>query len=245
MFALFVQWLHDKPSFRSHLDEGVRRAATVPHRLLDAHWAMVRLHLFASRLQLYRLQDLVMDCIQDLYLKRDWDVAPSLIKFLYGECATLASVRLRRWAVAMVAFRLAVSPDEDDHDSFADLMYSLPDFRADYERHIANMRAAQLDLRFKNPQLRIAANKHTCEERTFGFRQCSFHSHRATVGQNRCPHGDELSRSENRVSGIYDIGRSPRPPQQGDYPRPLRHGLSPCLGSVPSTIDEEAPQRRQ
>jgi hypothetical protein len=36
--------------------------------------------------------------------------------------------------------------------------------------------------------LRIPANRLRNDERAFGFRQCSFHSHRSSVGERRCPH---------------------------------------------------------
>ncbi len=39
----------------------------------------------------------------------------------------------------------------------------------------------------KNPQLRLPENKLRSEERFFGFRQCSFHSHRSAVGEGVCP----------------------------------------------------------
>jgi hypothetical protein len=39
----------------------------------------------------------------------------------------------------------------------------------------------------KNPQLRLPMNKLRNEERFFGFRQCSFHSHRSTIGEGVCP----------------------------------------------------------
>lgn len=266
MFALFVEWLHDKPFFKVHLDESVRKASErgVPKLLLDIHWTMVRLHLFASRLQLHQLQDLLMDTIQDLYLKRDWDVAPNLVEFLYRQCEALPSVRLRRWAVAMVAFRLTVSyhntPLNDvvdcDAAEFRRLFHQLPEFTTDYARHLRNMRAAGLDVRFKNPQLRIGANRLGSEERSFGFRQCSFHSHRKTIGQARCLHqvADANTGETRVVSAIYDMGRSPRPPQNNHYYQRQEYQETDCLdpppgifpsrpwmspgASVPSTVED-------
>lgn len=142
-----------------------------------------------------------MDIIQDLYLKCDWDVSPSLITYLYTKCEALPSVRLRRWVVAMVAFSLTGSSSNaspvkyhpqdsqtSDLTHIHALLESLPEFAADHAIHIQKMDDSGLDVRFKNPQLRIPANKLRNEERAFGFRECSFHSHRATVGERRCPH---------------------------------------------------------
>lgn len=197
MFTLFVHWLHS-PSpaiFRRFLDE---RESSTPSS--SSHDALIRLHLFASHLDLHRLQDLAMDAIQDLYLRQDWDVPPSLIRYLYTQCEAVPAVRLRRWAVAMVAFSLNSNDgggdDDDDGGGGAVevggghhlLFQSLPAFKADYATHMQNMKVAGLDVRFKNPQLRIAANKLRNDQRLVGFRECSFHSHRAAVGERPCPH---------------------------------------------------------
>lgn len=233
MFGLFVEWLHSPSSFRSYLDdtaalaqqESDRSNATnaggeSPTQLL--HWALIRLHLFASHLELLPLQDLAMDAIQDLYLRCDWDIAPSVIAYLYTRCETSHAVRLRRWAVAMVAFSLTVAwhltheqqqrRSEDSSQSYRvhqrtassssssstapvcdparlhSMLDALPEFADDYATHVRSMRAAGLDMRFKNPQLRIPDNTLRNDKRVFGFRECSFHSHRAAVGQSPCPH---------------------------------------------------------
>ncbi|KAF5012243.1 hypothetical protein FDECE_1702 [Fusarium decemcellulare] len=197
MFGLFVDWVHLGLGFRQHLDEAINNAYDAgEEETRSIHWSLIRLHLFASRLGLYRLQDLSMDVIQDLYLRCDWDVPPGLVTFLYTECEDLAAIRLRRWAVAMVAFSFTGGPRLTFHtqDSaseptrFSDLLEELPEFAADYDMHMTKMRLSGLDIRFKNPQLRIPANRLRNEERAFGFRQCSFHSHRSTVGERRCPH---------------------------------------------------------
>ncbi|PNY25750.1 Uncharacterized protein TCAP_04312 [Tolypocladium capitatum] len=200
MFALFVEWVHSPSSFRRFLDHAVQSAHETSHRASeDVHWAIVRLHLFASDLDLCKLQDLAMDALQDLYLEYDWDVPPSLIAYLYKQCEALTSVRIRRWVVAMAAFSLTVGPSQSPkvqpQDSATSesarlraLFESLPEFAADYIMHVRNMKAAGLDVRFKNPQLRISANKLRNDQRMFGFRECSFHSHRATVGEGPCPH---------------------------------------------------------
>lgn len=206
MFALFVHWVHLGLEFRHHLDDAVTSAyETSDQATRDIHWSMIRLHLFASRLGMYRLQDLAMDAIQDLYLRCDWDVPPSLVTFLYTDCEEFAAIRLRRWAVAMVAFsftggpRLTFNPQgsaTSETGRFSDLLEELPEFAADYDIHMEKMRLSGLDIRFKNPQLRIPANRLRNEERAFGFRQCSFHSHRSSAGERRCPH--EAGSSKHR-----------------------------------------------
>jgi hypothetical protein len=111
MFSLFVDWVHLGLRFRPHLEEMISNAYDAgTEASQDIHWCLIRLHLFASRLGLYRLQDLAMDAIQDLYLRCDWDVPSGLIRFLYTECEDLAAIRLRRWAVAMVAFSFTGGP---------------------------------------------------------------------------------------------------------------------------------------
>ncbi|KAM3558184.1 hypothetical protein ARSEF4850_004720 [Beauveria asiatica] len=248
MFGLFVEWLHAPLSFRSYLDDTAAAAAAAaaatrdplspsslpsssspasPAQLL--HWALVRLHLFAAHLGLAPLQDLAMDALQDLYLCCDWDVSPAVVTYLYTRCEARPAARLRRWAVAMMAFSLAVAdwhtttgssggggragggppPRPDDSRTAAaaaaatasaasaadadtrlrGLIGALPELAADYATHVRSMRRAALDMRFKNPQLRIPANALRNEKRAFGFRECSFHSHRRAVGQGACPHG--------------------------------------------------------
>ncbi|CAM1506800.1 Fc.00g064410.m01.CDS01 [Cosmosporella sp. VM-42] len=198
MFALFVEWVHQPDEFREYLADAVSKAHETSEQACQGiHWAILRLHLFASHLSLYELQDLAMDAVQDLYLRCDWDVPPTLITYLYTKCEALAAVRLRRWAVAMVAFSLtgnsnisfpSQDPETSDTPRFQHLFDTIPEFAADYAIHTRKLRASGLDARFKNPQLRIPANKLRNEERAFGFRECSFHSHRALVGERRCPH---------------------------------------------------------
>lgn len=238
MFALFVEWLHSRSTFRWYLDDAVNAAQeTTRQAVQDIHWTIIRLHLFASHLDLYPLQDLAMDALQDLYLKCDWDVTPTIINYIYTKCEALPAVRLRRWAVAMVAFSLTggshMSPhlphthseadtDPDAGDAQAEdedlpkdpprrfhaLLHALPEFAIDYAMHVRKMHASGLDLRFKNPQLRIPANRLRNEERAFGFRQCSFHSHRATVGERRCPHDASRggrARKRDEDSMIFEL----------------------------------------
>lgn len=223
MFAIFVEWVHSPATFRRFLDHAATAAEETSERTAqDLHWAIVRLHLFASHLDLYRLQDLVMDAIQDQYLRSDWDVPPSLIVYLYTQCEALPAVRVRRWAVAMVAFSLAVDSEQplkfhpqdsatSDPARFRALFDSLPEFASDYTTHVRNMKAAGLDLRFKNPQLRISANKLRNDQRLFGFRECSFHSHRAAVGESRCPYievgGRSKPASELEKRGMHKMSK--------------------------------------
>ncbi|OAA48777.1 hypothetical protein NOR_02027 [Metarhizium rileyi] len=215
MFALFVRWVHAPDTFRRFLERSIATAHDESEQAAqDIHWATIRLHLFASHLDLHKLQDLAMDAIQDLYLTCDWDVPPSLIVYLYTQCESLPAVRVRRWAVAMVAFSLAVEnnteqlkshpqdPTTSDPARFRALFDSLPDFAADYAMHVRNMRTAGLDVCLKNPQLRIMANKMRNDERLFGFRECSFHSHRAAVGEKRCPHNDGRGHSRRSEMGL-------------------------------------------
>lgn len=203
MFELFAAWVHDPHSFRRHLDEAITAACATPPPKPGAmdttrttpsqrlHWALVRLHIFASTLSAAALQDAAMDAIQDLYLRRDWDVTPRFIAFLYAQCTPATSLRLRRWAVAMVTFSLS-SPSPPRNPAaprqFQALLRRHAEFSAEYAGHLRKMAASGLDIRVKNPQLRIPANRLRNEERRFAFRQCAFHTHRASVGEGRCPH---------------------------------------------------------
>jgi hypothetical protein len=222
MFEFFVTWLHEPESFRRHLDEAINTAAkrndASSQRL---HWSLVRLHLFAVQIALPELQDAAMDAIQDLYLGCNWDVTVGFVRYLYGMCDARTSTRLRRWTVAMVSWSVAGGApsggagggcgDDDDFCSdptrFDCLFGRYPEFEADYAVHARMMKSSKIDMRIKNPQLRIPANKLRSDERHFGFRQCSFHSHRATVGERKCPHS------------IKPISRPP-PPPPADIQRP-------------------------
>lgn len=93
--------------------------------------------------------------------------------------------------------------DTSDPSHFQKLLETLPEFEMDYSMHMRKIKASRLDIRLKNPQLRIPANKLRNDERAFGFRECSFHSHRAAVGQRRCPHA--MVGPEGRS---LDMGRS-------------------------------------
>ena len=244
MFELFVIWLHHRSSFRSvldgvingrsfsHYDENTPpmtptspRAQVANSPDLDSlhaqkiHWGLVRLHLFAARLSLFQLQDTAIDALQDLYLARDWDVTPRLIRFLYFSSVggSDVGVRMRRWAVAMVAWQLAAvgaDPDMsiDSNDSFeaacsastlriANLFLRCPAFKMDYVAHVNKMTASGLTIQVKNPQLRMPTNKLRSDERVFAFRHCSFHSHRAAVGEKQCPH---VMRAKRGIGSLED-----------------------------------------
>ncbi|KAF6840350.1 hypothetical protein CMUS01_03947 [Colletotrichum musicola] len=194
MFDLFVVWLHQRDGFRRHLDEMIALVSDAPgvpcQRL---HWALVRLHIFAARLDLHHLQDLAIDALQDIYLRCDWDVTPRFVEYVYGQCDSQAAMRIRRWTVAMVAWSVAggsssMAREDGGLERFQEMMERFPEFTTDYTSHLRKMKSSKLNTCIKNPQLRIPANKLRNEERQFGFRQCSFHSHRAAVGERRCPH---------------------------------------------------------
>ncbi|KAL8387826.1 hypothetical protein RB595_009647 [Gaeumannomyces hyphopodioides] len=208
MFELFVLWLYHRRAFAALVDEAVTSilaaeaesgdSRTAEARLRGLHWALVNLHLFAVAVGLPALQDLAMDAVQDLYLRLDWDVSPRFVRFLYEREAD-AALRLRKWAVAMAAWCLAssssgkgCSAEGADADStaaqFQVLLESYPEFCQDYSTHLSRMHSSRTNPVIKNPQLRIPTNALRNEERHFGFRMCSFHSHRASVGQGRCPH---------------------------------------------------------
>lgn len=223
MFGLFVEWVHSPETFRDYLDSAIHSAFKKREQAsLDIHWAIIHLHLFASQLSLSDLQDASMDAIQDLYLKYDWDVPPKLIIYLYTECEAEPSIRLRRWAVAMVAFRLAVGsqlkfPEQDstnlDPNQFYALFQSLSEFSADYAQHIKYMKESGHDIELKNPQLRMPENEESNDGQFYGFRQCSFHSHSSEVGEGPCPLA--ATRSPSRAMSAPDLPR----PRWGKHKR--------------------------
>ncbi|KAI6354449.1 hypothetical protein MCOR25_008593 [Pyricularia grisea] len=241
MFDLFVLWLYHRQTFSAAVDRALSaivaaEADTGDHeagsaRLRGLRWALVHLHLFAAAVDLPALQDASMDAIQDLYLRLDWDVSPRFVRSLYERRAAEA-FRLRKWAVAMVAWTLSSggasgrcngdddNDDGDDNDlmsqedreaaaeaiasQFQHLMDRFREFHDDYTAHLRKMAGSRSSVCIKNPQLRIPTNSLRNDERNFGFRMCSFHSHRASVGQGQCPHskGDESSRHSVMVMPI-------------------------------------------
>ncbi|KAK3341070.1 hypothetical protein B0T25DRAFT_442223 [Lasiosphaeria hispida] len=202
MFELFVLWLYRRRAFLALVDYAVPRVtrdasvfATLP-KLQTLRWKLVRLHLFAAVIDLPALQDVAMDALQDLYLRCDFDVSPHFVAFLYGDCNTEHAFRLRKWAVAMLAWTLhGVERNPAVATQFERLFTAYPSLADDYKIHLEKMALSKADVRIKNPQLRLPMNKLRSGERFFGFRQCSFHSHRATVGEKVCPHLVEHSLS--------------------------------------------------
>ncbi|KAL0466600.1 hypothetical protein QR685DRAFT_609115 [Neurospora intermedia] len=216
VFELFIVWLYDRRAFQAYVDSAVEKASrdrysptSSPSRISPARhspsrmgtarhaettdserralrWNLVRLHLFAEIIDLPALQDDSMDALQDLYLRCDWDMSPGFITFLYGDCSLDNTVRLRKWAVAMLAWTL--HGGDGTSSEFEKLFAVFPKLKADYGMHFNKMAASKADLRIKNPQLRLPMNNLRSEERLFGFRQCSFHSHRSAVGEGVCPH---------------------------------------------------------
>ncbi|KAK3949260.1 hypothetical protein QBC32DRAFT_316974 [Pseudoneurospora amorphoporcata] len=216
VFELFIVWLYDRRAFQAYVDSGIEKASrdrasptSSPSRISPARqspsrvgatrhaetresgrrtlrWDLVRLHLFAEIINLPALQDASMDALQDMYLRCDWDMSPGFISFLYGDCSLENAVRLRKWAVAMLAWTL--HGGDGTSSQFEKLFAAFPRLKADYGIHFNKMAASKADIRIKNPQLRLPINNLRSEERFFGFRQCSFHSHRSTVGEGVCPH---------------------------------------------------------
>lgn len=195
VFELFVLWLYHRRAFPTLVDQAVPRVprdastfAQVP-KLQALRWNLARLHIFAAVIDLPALQDLAMDALQDLYLRCDLDVSPRFLAFLYQECDGNHAFRLRKWAVAMLAWSLhAANSDAGLYDR---LFAVYPALREDYSVHLQKMAQSKADVRIKNPQLRLPMNKLRSGERFFGFRLCSFHSHRASVGEAMCPHLSE------------------------------------------------------
>lgn len=198
MMDLFVVWLYQRNSFRTMLEKMVAAATVVPNpantaKILNSrrvlHWNLVKLHLFAAVIRLPVLQDVAMDAIQDLYLRCDWDVSFNFVRYLYDECSREQAFRLRKWSVAMLAWTL--SNGSGDALAFNELFDEFPELYDDYVKHMDKMDDSRANVCIKNPQLRLPRNKLKNEERHFGFRQCSFHSHRSSVGEGRCPYAAE------------------------------------------------------
>lgn len=222
MFELFVLWLSRPAAFRTFIETATATLPKDGRRCRALHWSLVKLHLFASVVAVPALQDYALDALQDLYLRCDWDVSPRFLRFLWAECDAEAACRLRKWAVAMLAWTLANGPA--DGDGFAALFAAHQDLRQSYDAHLAKMASSGADLHVKNPQLRIPRNDLRSEDRHFGFRQCSFHSHRRTVGQGRCPHS--LAARSPRTPGMAGHSRSASEP-------PL---MSPLLAKPPGLL---------
>ncbi|KAK4192810.1 hypothetical protein QBC35DRAFT_203395 [Podospora australis] len=192
MFEIFVLWLYQRRRFHTFMDDVIRTIS--PDECRAVRTNLVRLHLFAAIIELPGLQDLAMDALQDMYLRFDWDMSPRFLAFIYGDCDPEHAVRLRKWGVAMLAWTLHGADMGSVLSNQIDKLFAaFPQLKADYQLHLDKMIQSRADVRLKNPQLRLPANKLRSGERFFGFRQCTFHSHRATVGEGECPHSLALS----------------------------------------------------
>ncbi|KAI0136301.1 hypothetical protein BJ170DRAFT_6244 [Xylariales sp. AK1849] len=184
MFELFSHWVYDRGNFQSFIDEAEANDCCESLR-----WDLVNLHLFAARIGLSSLQDVAMDGIQDIYLRRNWDITPRLVSHIYIECDPEDSHRLRKWIVAMTAWSLGGCMEKVGTAEKVEALFDMcPAFWSDYVAHLYKTSQSKIKLQFKNPQLRLPSNNLRNEERQFGFRLCSFHTHRSSVGQGRCPH---------------------------------------------------------
>ncbi|KAI0009108.1 hypothetical protein F4779DRAFT_617936 [Xylariaceae sp. FL0662B] len=184
MFELLCYWLNNE---RKGFDKVVDTAEA--ERTCDElHWDFVNLHIFAAQVELPALQDYAMDAIQDIYLRCNWDVNPRLIDHVYRSCDPQESCRLRKWIVAMTAWTLSGVVPPDLAKKIQRLFETCPDFLVEYNTHTRKMTKSGNEGPFKNPQLRLPSNNLRNGERQFGFRQCSFHTHRSRVGQGKCPH---------------------------------------------------------
>lgn len=261
MIELFVFWLYQRSSFRALVEQMIESVAAQPrtadkdqaHRFQASrralHWNFIRLHLFAAVTRIPALQDVAMDAVQDLYLRCDWDVSVTLARFLYRSCTREQAFRLRKWAVAMIAWSL--SSGVGDPLAYDDLFADLPDLWADYDRHVDWASDSKVDRRVKNPQLRLPRNKLRSDERHFGYRQCSFHSHRSSVGEGRCPHDFRKAVRAPLLSPTQDTGfedGSPRllpakvdvaPPEMCSYePQHRPSGSGSVIWTVPESAEE-------
>lgn len=250
MMELFVLWLYQRHSFRTVLENMVA-AVTMPPtpatrvKILKSrrslHWNVVKLHLFAAVIRLPVLQDIAMDAIQDMYLRCDWDVSFNFVRFLYEECTREQAFRLRKWAVAMLAWTL--SNGSGDPVAFNELFAEFPELHDDYMKHVDKMTDSRADARVKNPQLRLPRNKLKNEERHFGYRQCSFHSHRSSVGEGRCPYAMEQPEVVSPVSPhqppTTPSQPSPKPAASNSYSR-HRHARVQSTATEIWTVHESA-----
>ncbi|KAJ4296074.1 hypothetical protein N0V88_004776 [Collariella sp. IMI 366227] len=187
MFEIFILWLYQRKRFSLFLERALQ--TTSPNDRRTVRTNLVLLHLFAAIISLPALQDTAMDALQDIYLRFDWGMSPRFLAFLYRDCDAQHAVRLRRWAVAMLAWTLHGAEKTVAMVGQIDRLFAAyPALEADYRMHTQKMAESRADVRVKNPQLRLPVNKLQSGERFFGFRQCTFHSHRATVGEGMCPH---------------------------------------------------------
>ncbi|KAI1133537.1 hypothetical protein F5Y10DRAFT_259858 [Nemania abortiva] len=188
MFRLFEHWLSERRGLSKFIDDAESNESCE-----ELHWDLVNLQLFAANIGEAALQDVAMDALQDLYLRCNWEIDPELVKWVYTECDPEASYclrNLRRWIVAMIAWGMG---DKEAGSALETVFGECAGLRGEYDNHLKKVGASHLSIDFKNPQLRLPSNNLRSEERQFGYRQCSFHTHRSAIGQGRCPHARSLS----------------------------------------------------
>jgi len=181
MFRLFEYWLFERRSLNKFIEEAESKGTCE-----SLHWDLVNLQLFAANIGEAALQDMAMDALQDLYLRCNWEIDPQLVKHVYTECYYLRN--LRKWIVAMIAWGVGDAEADGAVDTIRDLFGECDGLWEEYNSHLSKVAASKLEVDFKNPQLRLPSNRLRNGERQFGYRQCSFHTHRSTVGQGHCPH---------------------------------------------------------
>ncbi|KAJ2898819.1 hypothetical protein MKZ38_003639 [Zalerion maritima] len=223
MFELFVLWLYQRSTGLSRLvDEatsfggigswpgrgGNGKVIAQTCRALNLHWNLARLHVFAAKADIEELQDVALDCLQDVFFRCDWDITPNFVRVVYERCDPDHAFRLRKWTVAMMAWTLATKdvdleslcpgmtqppPAQQSFIStiarrFGILIGDTPDLLRDFSDHVSKLSKIRGDASSKNPSIRLPSNALKSDGRQYGFRMCSFHSHRRDVGQGTCPH---------------------------------------------------------
>ncbi|KAI8629375.1 hypothetical protein F5Y19DRAFT_79666 [Xylariaceae sp. FL1651] len=188
MFRLFKYWLFERKGLDKFIDD-----AESDQSCEELHWDLVNLHLFAANIGEAALQDVAMDAIQDIYLRKNWVIKPELVKYVYTECDPYESYRLRKWIVAMIAWDIGGIEADGAVGTIRNLFGECAGLWEEYNSHLVKVAASRLQVDLKNPQLRLPSNNLRNEERQFGYRQCSFHTHRSSVGQGECPYAYSLS----------------------------------------------------
>ncbi|KAI3337853.1 hypothetical protein F4824DRAFT_105990 [Ustulina deusta] len=230
MFRLFEYWLSERKSLNKFIAN-----AESDESCEELHWDLVNLQLFAANIGEAALQDVAMDALQDLYLRCNWEIDVELVKFVYTECDPETSYclrSLRRWIVAMIAWGMG---DEEAGGVLETIFGECAGLREEYDNHLTKVAASKLDVDFKNPQLRLPSNQLRNEERQFGYRQCSFHTHRSTVGQGPCPHAHSpLPWAHSPPRDGYVESDSDRSESRFGCRRvsPIKNISIPCKGAI-------------
>lgn len=181
-----------------------------------------------------------MDALQDLYLRCDWDVSAHFVRFLYKDCTHEQAFRLRKWAVAMLAWTLS-NGGSGDIRAFDDLFVEVSNLSRDYAQHIDKMTDSRANVCIKNPQLRLPRNRLKNEERHFGYRQCSFHSHRSAVGEGPCPYtADQPTTFSPSATdtGLGPLNSHPLPQLRDARPAPSRRAVKHRHMRLGSSVGE-------